>query len=129
MEFVTARIAEDEDVAKRAAFGWGGEWSAAERSVFGPTDAEDDWSVVHADGKLDMVQSEDGDVCGHIARWDPARVLAEIEAKRRIVLAYIQCPSDMEERDDGLSGAVSALASAWSTHPDYDPGWLARWPS
>jgi hypothetical protein len=62
----------------------------------------------------------------HIARWDPARVLAECEAKRRIV-------EELGDYDDGYvwaSGeasraetALQALALPYADHPDYDESW------
>lgn len=70
----------------------------------------------------------------HIARHDPARVLAEVEAKRRILY---------EHRDDGYGDCLGcgmnaleemcreiddcptllALAAVYATHPDYQAEW------
>jgi hypothetical protein len=72
----------------------------------------------------------------HIATWDPTRVLADIEAKRVLVDAYVtakashQWWSDSEQpSESGLAVASASLsewivvlrtlASMWSTHPDY----------
>jgi hypothetical protein len=77
----------------------------------------------------------------HIARWDPARVLAEVEAKRRILdiaLAYEatidgewgcchsadqiaagRCP---ETNPDEIS-AIRVLAAPFADHPDYRAEW------
>ena len=61
------------DTAKRAAWGWGAEWRTEEV----PADPDTgEWFTVHADGKRDMVGSEDGDVARHIAGMDPAATLA-----------------------------------------------------
>jgi hypothetical protein len=67
----------------------------------------------------------------HIARHDPARVLREVEAKRKI-LAWWQrgdrdpAPSPTyEEWRRSLPGyqLILALAAIYSDHEDYDPAW------
>lgn len=55
-------------------------------------------------------------ICGH-----PARVLREVEAKRKILA---------EHEDNGCSDLefhriLEKLAAVWSEHPDYDPAWSA----
>ena len=121
-DFLLARIAEDEEAARRAAFGYGAVWASE-------ADDGEDWSVVHADGKRDMVGCEDGDVTQHVARHDPARVLAECDAKRRIVVAaedYDNHPWGGIGDDDGwtaLEWALRVLALPYADHPDYDERW------
>lgn len=71
--------------------------------------------------------------CGpHIARHDPARVLAECEAKRRIVEEYEANfwpdPGDREALTDASSAASPAamirlLALPYADHPDYREEW------
>jgi hypothetical protein len=70
----------------------------------------------------------------HIARHDPARVLAECEAKRRIVEHW---KSTVEWAEDpgcdspdrylmvaaGLYEAMRHLAEPFADHPDYQPEW------
>jgi hypothetical protein len=67
------------------------------------------WSVAH---EVFIPNAE------HIARWDPARVLAEVEAKRRIldvILAY-------EAKIDGEWGCChSADAIGAGRCPEIDP--------
>lgn len=77
-EFLLARLSEDEDHAKRAAFGWGAEWQVVPEN-------DEEWSSINADGKEDVVGSEDADVIVHIGTHDPSRVLAECAAKRAII--------------------------------------------
>jgi hypothetical protein len=127
-EFLLVRIAEDEDVARRAAFGWGEGWTSKMNG---------EWGTVHADGKRNMVGCEDGDVTRHIAIHDPARVLAECEAKRRLVAAHeVNCIgvhtwpfTDLEIRADragvdvGLWAAIGYSALPYADHPDYLPEW------
>ena len=83
----------------------------------------------------------------HIARQDPGRVLREVEAGRRLLMAYgdalgwlddyesEECDWDISperQRDwaqwyrgavEGLRAAVSLRAATWSGHPDYDATW------
>lgn len=74
--FLLDCIAEDEMTASRA----GGElWMADEGAVR----AADDGAVVVVEPTRHNQQFLDD--AAHIARWDPARVLAECEARRRIV--------------------------------------------
>jgi hypothetical protein len=77
VEFLLARIAEDERDAR----------NASDRAVGGPYSA--DWDTVFSacvdtGGDHDFL-TNDRDIAMHIVRWDPARVLAECEARRRIV--------------------------------------------
>lgn len=67
----------------------------------------------------------------HIGNWDPIRVLAEVEAKRRIVdlyskvARYDDVDASYEQACLGLGEAVRLLATACAEHPDYDPMWAA----
>lgn len=67
-------------------------------------------------------------VARHIARQQPARVLREIEAKRRIVATY-ELWRDFGGTDKeaafakGLGDSLRILASAYSDHPDYLQEW------
>jgi hypothetical protein len=65
----------------------------------------------------------------HIARWDPARVLAEIDTKRRVI---DECAADLEQRGSGaLQGQVdrttwtvlTLLAAPYADRP----GWRSEW--
>jgi len=138
-EFLLARIAEDEDRAKRAAFGWGDTW----RTV---SDDEDEWYMIRAEGKREVVGGEDIDVIRHIANQDPARVLAECAAKRVILAHYERhrenrdarrSPRALEVEDERAAQerrtqeartrtaevAVLALAGVYKEHPDYQREW------
>ncbi|MGZ4524215.1 MAG: DUF6221 family protein, partial [Mycobacteriaceae bacterium] len=63
----------------------------------------------------------------HIARHDPARVLAECEAKRRIVERYRVCEPNYDEGNRletrVLDWTMRLLALPYADHPDYDPAW------
>jgi hypothetical protein len=119
--FLLARIAEDEAVALEA----GGE----------------DWE--QADGRKVRWLRNGGNAHGwvafvdlptataHIARHDPARVLAECEAKRRIV-EYAEMLNGQAAHQGGevagyhatgLGIAIRLLAEPYATHPDYRAEW------
>jgi hypothetical protein len=93
-DFLLARIAEDEASARKAAGeGIGPEWSVD--TDYGPavvsgkwgTDHDTfDWHVCFAEGSPGAGQA------AHIANHDPARVLRECDAKRRIVEEHTQEP-------------------------------------
>lgn len=101
-EFLTARLDEDEAAAK----------AAASRPL------GDQW----IDGTRLTA------VAAHIARHDPARVLREVEAKRKILNSWVSAatadrysagPEPIDHFQDGLEHALRLLATAWSDHPDY----------
>lgn len=68
----------------------------------------------------------------HIAEWDPARVLREIDAKRRIIERYERAMDNKRAHPDDLAsagallalhGAVKLLALPYSDRPGYQEGW------
>jgi hypothetical protein len=69
--------------------------------------------------------SEDHRVA-HMFRWSPARVLAECEARRRIVEDYL---AQLDSHRAGWDArtprdlAVRALALPYADHADYRPEW------
>jgi hypothetical protein len=129
-EFLLARVDEDETIALAAADDaldarW--ETSLDKRKVRTPTSyflVAD----VHRNGQLE--ETDDGAV-DHIALHDPRRVLAECEAKRRIVLRHGQhTDMDWQNIDDQTAGQwfehqdiLGLLALPYVTHPDYREEW------
>jgi hypothetical protein len=136
-EFILARIAEDEKVA---------------RGVAEPLYPSEDLSERFGSFESDHT---DGD-SAHIQRWEPARVLAECEAKRAIVKAasgwrhevvedcWYTCAAATGERDGGeccddarrgqhcdcgrdykVLQVLGLIASIYADHPDFDPAWSA----
>lgn len=59
----------------------------------------------------------------HIGRHDPARVLAEVKAKREIVQFCDDDPPFIEGGYVYTSRVLQLLAGAYANHPDYDPAW------
>ena len=106
MEFLRARLDEDEAVAREALTE---EW------------ADQDWPVeVYDDG-----------VRNRAVAYSPRRVLRELEAKRRIAdehggrPPYHVDPCDAHDASFATipCDTVRALASIYADHPDYDPDW------
>ena len=75
----------------------------------------------------------EGHVAVHIASHDPARVLAEVAAKQRIIARYTYRRSMQPEggiapnRWDDLTRhyweVCRDLAAPYADHPDFDPSW------
>jgi hypothetical protein len=115
--FVSARLDEDEDEAEYWFLVDVREWSA------------DGSDVRWRDGLI--TEGVDHCVARHIARHDPARVLAQCAAMRKIVEYHDgrhECsgPDDnncmwIEHADD--CPTMLALASIWSDHPDWREEW------
>jgi hypothetical protein len=109
-EFLLARIADDEALAKLVI---AGHWRARLfNGEFLVIDAED--------GEVVCVLPFDDMANQHIARWDPARVLAECKAKRAIVEGMAPFgPID----DIAAPEILGILAEPYADHPDYREEW------
>jgi hypothetical protein len=81
-----------------------------------------------------IADGEAPEYAAHIARYDPARVLREVEAGRNILARYEDCLARQEDQDYPYAPAVEQareyedfvlpnLAAVDSDHPDYDPEW------
>ncbi len=94
-DFLLARVAEDEVVAREA------------------------FNAYPPDEPLPAMLGE------HIARHDPARVLAECAAKRAVVaLAWAYGDGPEHPRTLALAAdTLRHLATAYADHPDYDERW------
>lgn len=111
VEFLTARLDEDEQVARAAGDGWYG---------YDPEQA------------IAMVPVEDTQ---HIARHSPARVLAEVDAKRRVIAQWEDARSQARNpvssdnyraariEQGALAEVMCLLALPYADHPDYDKAW------
>jgi hypothetical protein len=119
-EFLLARIAEDKRIATDAALASGREhWTAGDLPGSGPPHDR---------------------AAEHVARHDPARMLAECTAKRRLVLACRDIRPDLKflgARPHGLADfplspsdqhqlaavTLSLLALPYADHPEYRQEW------
>lgn len=114
--FLRARLDEDEQTARAA---HRPNWSTDGRRGL-HYGVEDGWMA-------DALTTADAD---HIARHDPARVLREVEAKRRVLRAHEKwCEGRCEAKypDGGFDAAhywsIKSLAAVYADHPDYRQEW------
>lgn len=145
-------IAEDERIAQAAIAGpwewltepdnWGGtrttlisptvRWYPDVRHPSTPPDGYETTVIsasgLHTEGFVDVEEAD----AAHIARWDPARVLAECAAKRKIIALHApmtphrECPTCRE--NGGNHGnypcdTLLALAQPYAGRP----GWREEW--
>jgi len=103
-EFLMARIAEDEAVARGAADN--------ERYT---TDGAEDWAAWAIKGMMRVGMALDS--FAHVERWTPARVLAECEARRRIVEDCQRSQALAQHR------VIRWLALPYADHSDYQDEW------
>jgi hypothetical protein len=128
-DFLLARIAEDQAAARKCV---GPEWDTGLPATIHPNPTT-----------YRTVVRQVGHVCGsiiaadaeHIARWDPARVLAECDAKRRIVelvqgplteiaQTAIGCCETTDPGDTEVGDKIlRALALPYADHENYRPEW------
>jgi hypothetical protein len=129
--FVTARLDEDERVAREA---------------IAENDGESDWQIEQPDPDepswrtprplwLNVMDSCDPEsmppaMAEHIARHDPARVLAEVDAKRRILADYERYARERRRAMNGWdpearnpSPIVRYLALPYADRPGYREEW------
>lgn len=114
--FLRARFDEEEHAALACG------QSAAERAMIRANasvwEASED--AVHAGSQL-VAARVAGEDAEHIARWDPARVLAEVEAKRRILYLY-EAAEDVSMHADAwtiMKNTVRLMALPYAGHVDY----------
>lgn len=139
VEFLKARLDEDEQIA-RTSIGkyperaeWSYEpwspragWGSGE--VIAPNDRDStgypEMITCDREGVQQSVEENDGP---HIARHNPARVLREVEAKRKIVeehqIGHDPCDAHDAAMESVPCGTICALASVYSDHPDYREEW------
>lgn len=131
--FLNARITDDERIA------------AAASNAPWQIQTDGDWSILRdADGDRIVSSYDDADFlpadADHIARHDPARVLADIAAKRAIVrmaenAQYAVNAGSLSSwnrgQDSGalsvLTDAIRLLAMPYANHPDFHPDFKPEW--
>lgn len=130
--FLLARLDEEQQLAERAAKPHHGPQQPGDTAVWQvekwvPSEHEEGavpaarWVTDRSEMGIGQVRPDRG-IAEHIARWDPARVLAEITAKRAIINGYTSSRS-MTHVHVALYGACCRLAAIWADHPDFDPLW------
>lgn len=107
VDFLRARLDEDERAARRAG---------------------DSFRQIGETGVIVATEGDRAEECAsanwagaaeHIVRHDPARVLAEVESKRRLLLW-----AESAEGGLFLFPVVDTLVEVYRNHPDFDPAWL-----
>ncbi len=116
-EFVRARLAEDEMLAREAGTDV---WQPGDRWRLTPCGRA--WSAQRDDDVLEPAGGGSPAVMAHVVRHDPGRVLEDVDAKRTVHDAYRRAKPGSVNRS-GLGIALRALACAWADHPDFDPAW------
>lgn len=134
--FLSARLDEDEAAAKAAASVAGPDWHHDNFSEFGSRPTTKIFSAAGSP-LVDMLHYDDEEMAPFIVRHDPARVLREVEAGRRILATYAafqQRAAAQSEAGDmvGLGTwaatrmvheIIKIRAAVWSGHPDYRQEW------
>lgn len=135
--FLRARLDEDEQAARAAE---GAEWSVESRRKTREIDASKGpgtarsgvWVVTGEGSSYGIADAADTAHAQHIARHDPSRVLAEVDAKRRAIAVHTSWeflarskPEDPVARITTLATAqiLWALALPYANHPDYRTEW------
>lgn len=116
LEFLDARLTEDELTALAAIEG-----SPVWRSSLSFRDVKDEAGhyVIAADRHHPSVEQ-----VAHIARHGPARILAEVEARRLVVADYLRLEAAGNLLERGvIEDVLRHLALVYADHPDYNPSW------
>lgn len=124
-QWLRAQLDTDVERATTAAEEYGADWYY--NDDFGYVLARRERDMV-ATGSQDFLDRPQGE---HIAEWDPARVLREIDAKRMIVAAHERRPMPNGDSADCAQcwGAVwpcptlRLLALPYAAKPDYREEW------
>ena len=142
--FLRARVAEDEEDARKAGAA-SEEWRFDESQPTAAIVANNSprwesylgsgvWNCDDPYDDCEDARREARDEAEHIVRWDPARVLAEVEVKRAILALY----EDADRAETLLGGTgdgaecrtldyvLRQFTRAYAEHPDFDPEWSIR---
>lgn len=115
--FVLARITEDEARAREATPGpW--RYNPLKEWFKEPDKLRAARAGLPVPGGEEFVAAVD-----FIARWNPARVLAECEAKRRIIVWHGDRNDCWFNSHGDPCDHLTALARPYADHPDYRPEW------
>lgn len=113
VEFLQARLAEDELIALAATDG-----SPRWKTHYDFRDVKDDQGhyVVQADTVHPSLEQ-----AAHIARYSPARVLQEVEAKRLVLADYLRHEAEGDLLRRGITEDIlRSLCAVYAEHPDYN---------
>ena len=129
-EFLEARIAEDESAARVCAEAFPAPWDVEDRGHSAQvTSGEPNFPpVAEIDQRNESPGRWPGEHLEHIARWDPARVMAECAAKRSLIGLLQSDSRDPHNamRREWADEILRAFATVHADHPDYDVTWACR---
>jgi hypothetical protein len=122
--FLTARYNEEEQTARQAALMPPVKsWRSSGNCVY-------DAGMPDDVAALNVAQSEWDEVAAHVALHDPARVLAEVDAKRRLLVLHpyaglLSAPESCESCavTPGPCPTLRLLALPHAGHPDFRDEW------
>lgn len=134
-DFVLARVAEDEAAAQAAMTLASTPW----RATYGrQVETSRDGYLVTPEDEHSRSDEPPDDVAAHIARHDPARVLAQCAALRSVVALHAPifiteglrtCAACVGNQPGTLAlhpcPTLRAFASIWRDHGAFDPAWSA----
>ncbi|MEU0133386.1 DUF6221 family protein [Streptomyces sp. NPDC006296] len=120
LDFLRARLQDDEDYARNA---------YADHNDAGPKWYEQWSGALNIGEEEDLVLTNDSAISRHMERHDPARVLAEVEAKRALLDDYERFVAERRRMMGGwdsypeTSPVLTAFATVYADHPDYRSEW------
>ncbi|MVU78215.1 hypothetical protein GPX89_13290 [Nocardia sp. ET3-3] len=121
-EFIEARIAEDERVARKAGEQPGPIWDHALRESYPGIYTHEIDCEEEVFARVDYEPTAD-----HIVSHDPARVLRQCAAMRSALETFETFGEAAELPTIGWiglrNGVIRSLAAIWSDHPDYRDDW------
>jgi hypothetical protein len=140
--FLNARLDEDERHAKQAAAAGHRanprhKWIVEEWRSDNPS-AVPTASYVNDEHEMGVAVVNGSYAADHIARHDPARVLRDVAAKRRVlsevIPEFLSCEATVRNEFDvgstsdemwheGSNMLLRLMAAPYADHPDYDPTW------
>lgn len=129
VEFLTARLDEDERIARAAS---DGPWKVNDVEYAESIQAGNGFTDVVAGGRwggeAGVFDSTEDAI--HIARHDPTRVLAEVAAKRAILAEHLP-GTDRRDEHDAMMRTVPcptliALVQPYAEHPHFHPSWATE---
>lgn len=121
VEFLRARLDEDEEIARHAS---PGPWHCTSDPLGMHIENGDGLGRIVMRSGADRADARGWSNIEHIARHDPSRALAEVAAKRQVVTAYEASSAPfLAAQRPGLWMAVKSLATAYSDHPDFAAAW------
>ena len=141
--FLRARLEDDQRIAEAAGGGGGRDGAGIWTRSRGGFDNSGEWdpdgvgafATVEGDINIYAEGGHDGEQAEHIARWDPARVLADVAAKRTVVaecVAAIEAGeiqpgttwNDMAAGSELAVDVLRLLVQPYVNHPGFDHSWL-----